>query len=193
MAAYATYTTDALVVGTFHRHTADCSHLLFTQRAGMLYATARSVRAERSRQRYALQDFSLIRISLIRGKHGWRVGSVESRGNYYHQAIDQAARGSVVGLCRLLRRFVRGEEAAPELFAYVIQALESLSGPLSNRVFVQEVVSVQFLSVLGYVDTTAIPVELQTVAPADIAAQYSATSAAKITTLYTQAVTMSHL
>lgn len=55
--AYETYTTEALVCGTFNRNTADRSYLLFTREAGMLYADARSVREERSRQRYALRTF----------------------------------------------------------------------------------------------------------------------------------------
>ena len=193
MAAYVTYTTSALVVGTFHRYTADCSHLLFTERAGMLYATARSVREERSRQRYALQDFSLVRVSLVRGKSGWRVGSVEPRYNYYHQAADRAARGSVVSLCRLLRRFVHGEEPVPELFSYLLGALSVLAESVPHRAFVEQVVAVQVLAFLGYVDTATLPDALRDVAPEQVAAQYSTVSAAQVAALYTQAVSESHL
>ena len=38
----------------------------------MVLAAARSVREEKSRQRYALQEFALVRVSLIKGKSGWR-------------------------------------------------------------------------------------------------------------------------
>ena len=69
--SYQTYITDAVVVGSYASNTADKSYLLFTKRAGMLYATARSVREERSKQRYALQDFSHITVTLVKGKGGW--------------------------------------------------------------------------------------------------------------------------
>src|SRR6056297_1890561 len=94
--AYVTYTTDALVCGTFDRNTADRSYRLFTRELGMLYADARSARKENSKQRQALQDFSLIRVSLVKGKGGWKIGSVTEVKNYYACAINQAARGSVV-------------------------------------------------------------------------------------------------
>ena len=131
--AYATYTTKALVCGTFNRNTADRSYLLFTREAGMLYADARSVREERSRQRYALQDFSLVRVSLVKGKQSWKVGSIEAQKNYYSLAVENETRGSVVSLFRLLRRFVNCEEAAPELFYYVTEAFYELSLNVSEQ------------------------------------------------------------
>ena len=62
--SYQTYTTEALVCGTYDRNTADRSYRLFARELGMLFADARSVRLEKSRQRMALSDFSLVRVSL---------------------------------------------------------------------------------------------------------------------------------
>ena len=104
--SYQTYTTEALVCGSFLHNTADKVFLLFTREAGMLYATAKSVREERSKQRFALQDFSLINVSLIKGKQGWRVGSVEAEVNYFTKSEERLARGSVVLLFKTLRRFI---------------------------------------------------------------------------------------
>ena len=191
--AYVTYTTKALVCGTFDRNTADRSYLLFTREAGMLYADARSVREERSRQRYALQDFSFIRVSLIKGKRGWKVGSIESQKNYYHTAVDKDARGSVVSLFRLLRRFVKGEEAAPELFDYVTAAFDELSGKVDERPFVLLTVQVYVLAVLGYVDKKVFPESIWSIQPSYIAGQYSEVIEKQINNLYTHAVSMSHL
>ena len=80
--AYATYTTQALVCGTFDRNTADRSYRLFTREFGMVWADARSVRLEKSKQRSALTDFSVVRISLVRGKAGWKIGSVIAQQNF---------------------------------------------------------------------------------------------------------------
>lgn len=192
--AYATYTTDALVCGTFDRNTADRSYLLFTREAGMLYADARSAREERSRQRYSLQDFSLVRVSLVKGKGGWKVGSIQALHNFYHEAADQAARGSVVSVFRLLRRFFKGEEPAPELFDYVLQAIARLTADQPDRLFLQMIIQVHILAELGYVDSQLLPAALQerSVECLDTMS-YSETDERIIEQLYTQAVSVSHL
>jgi len=124
--SYQTYITQAIVCGSFDSNTADKSFLLFTRRGGMLYATARSVREERSKQRYALQVFSHISISLVRGKRGWRIGSVESAGNLFSEAPSKVARGSVVSIMKLVRQYVHGEETNPALYDEVRQGLAFL-------------------------------------------------------------------
>ncbi len=121
--AYSTYTTEAIVCGSKDNNTSDRSYLLFTQRAGMLWASARSVRTEKSKQRYALQDFSVIRVSLVRGKSGWRVGSVESLLNPFMQSDNRQARAFIQLVVRSLRRFLHGEEPAPAIFRDAKEAL----------------------------------------------------------------------
>lgn len=191
--SYKTYTTEALVCGTFNRNTADRSYLLFTREAGMLYANARSVREERSKQRYSLQDFSLIRVSLIKGKAGWKVGSVQAVKNYYATAPDKEARGSVVLIYRQLRRFLSGEEAAPALFDYVNEALETLSREIPHRQWVEKVVQARILTELGYVDTKKVPRVVIESAPAMISQTYEPTLVNTIDLLLSQAVSSSHL
>lgn len=161
--SYATYTTDALVCGAYDRNTADRSYLLFTREAGMLYADAKSVREERSKQRYALQEFSQVRISLIKGKHTWKVGSVETLHNDYSEAASREARGSVVRIYKTLRRYIRGEEAARELFDYVRSALSLLRGELTKRELTERIVEANVLWRLGYVDEASLPVAARSV------------------------------
>lgn len=158
--AYATYITDALVCGVKDSNTSDRSFLLFTHEAGMLFASARSVRLERSRQRYALQEFALVRVTLIKGKSGWRIGSVEALKNYYQTAHDKAARGSVVHIFRQLRRFIHGEEAVKNLFDFVLLALEYVITPLQNRKFIDAVITLRIFNILGYVSSRNILPEL---------------------------------
>lgn len=155
--SYATYTTDALVCGSWKRNTADGSFLLFTREAGMLYAEARSVREERSKQRYALQDFSLIRVSLVKGKRGWKIGSVESKQNFFSEAASKEARGSVVSIFKFLRRFLKGEEQMVELYDFVTAALPLLSSDTENRELLERVVEIHILLALGYVDGKEVP------------------------------------
>ena len=191
--AYVTYTTEALVCGTFKRNTSDSSYLLFTREVGMLYADARSVRVEKSRQRYALQDFSLVRVSLVRGKQSWKVGSIQANKNYYHQAIDKTARGSVVSVFRLLRRFVKGEEAMTELFDLSIQSLDALVVDAKERLFVEEVIKLRLLELLGYVDAKKLP-DFVIETPVNKAHEFADDALEqKISNIYSHAVDISHL
>ena len=150
--SYKTYTTEAIVCGSRANNTSDKSFLLFTREAGMLWATARSVREEKSKQRFALQDFSLIRVSLVRGKSGWRVGSVEGIRNYFIDASSsKSARGAVTSIVRLLRQFLRGESAHMELFVDTKTALDLVCFETMDPLRISEVFSLRALHKLGYV------------------------------------------
>jgi len=132
--------------------TADRTYLLFTEVAGMVFATARSAREERSKQRYALQDFAHVRVSLVKGKGGWRIGSVEAITNYYLAAPDRAVRGTVVGVVQFLRRLLTGEESQPAVFIDTVAILSqvlSLSPPELGNVF--DRYRLRTLAHLGYV------------------------------------------
>ncbi len=191
--SYTTYTTDAFVCGTFNRNTADRSYLLFTREAGMLFADAKSVREERSRQRFALQDFSKIRVSLVKGKQGWKVGSVEAIHNEFMRATSRDARGSAVALFRLLRRFIHGEEAHADLFDFISSALDVLVEEVDERIFISLWVEVQVLRSLGYVDALAIPVAVRDISLADVCCQCNLEIEKQMRQLITQAVSHSQL
>jgi len=192
--AYATYTTEVLVCGTFDKNTADRSYLLFTREAGMVYADARSVREERSRQRYALQDFSSARVSLVKGKGGWRIGSIEPLENHYLLAVDKPARGSVVSIVRFLRRFAGAEEANPEVFDAIVAALRFVRTAVAHRDLLERIVMVRTLVELGYVDAKRIPEAVRTAPLATLVATPPPQSVADtLERLYTQAVSVSHL
>jgi DNA repair protein RecO len=191
--SYSTYTTEAIVCGTRNRNTTDCSYLLFTRDGGMLYAEARGARREGSRQRYALQDFTRVRISLVRGKAGWRVGSVEALENYYTEAVDRAARGSVVALVKLLRRFARGEESHPELYHYTKRVLPVLAAPCAERSFVEVFVEVHTLALLGYVALGALPLALRNPSVSEAPLLASADHLARLQTALESAIAHSHL
>ena len=156
---YQTYITEAIVCGSFDSNTADKSFLLFTRRGGMIYATARSVREERSKQRYALQVFSHITISLVRGKQSWRIGSVESTGNLFAKARSRAVRGSVVSIMKLVRQYIHGEETNFALYDEVVEGLNFLIA-LSNDeslLIWETYIKARILYQLGYI---APPVEI---------------------------------
>lgn len=191
--SYQTYTTEAIVCGTWTRNTADKSFLLFTKEAGMLYAEARSVREERSRQRFALQDFSYLRVSLIKGKQSWKIGSIEPLQNFYLTADDKAARGSVVTIVRFLRRFYGVQESAPELFDYVVRVLGRLTTDIPEREFCERVIQVHILHELGYADTRAVPPFAQLGSIDGLKDDFTAANLLALEKIIEKAVATSHL
>jgi len=151
--SYAIYTTEALVCGNYNSRTADKSYLLFTKDAGMLYATATSVREERSKQRFALQDFSLVRLSLVRGKSGWRIGSTEIENNIYNLALSREARIAIITMFKLIRQFVRGEDPLVIVFQDLKCALKMICQPNLDPVVISDIFALRLLYQLGYIAT----------------------------------------
>ncbi len=149
--SYKTYTTEALVCGSAYSNTSDKSYLLFTKEAGMVWATARSVREERSKQRYALQDFSCIRVSLVKGRSGWRIGSVEALGNPFMKAETRSKRGIVSFLVRQLRRYVHGEIELEKTYHDVTLLLGNASNTETQVELLQQLFLVRLLTELGYI------------------------------------------
>lgn len=153
--SYKTYTTEAIVCGSRANNTSDKSYLLFTREAGMLWATAKSVREERSKQRFALQDFSLIRVSLVRGKSGWRVGSAECERNYFTVIDNEAkpARVAVAGIVKLLRQFIHGEGAHTDVFDDTKAALGLAVTGTFDPSHISDIFSLRLLNRLGYISS----------------------------------------
>ncbi len=156
--AYEKYSTDAIICGSFDRHTSDKAYLLFTREAGMVRATATSVRTEKSKQRFSLQDFSLARVSLVSGKAGWKITGTEPIGNPFMNSKDRAVRTLVHAVVRALKRFVSGEEPQPELFAdvwEVLSAVDSLPNQAAEQIgFLQLMTEVRMAHKLGYIAVT---------------------------------------
>ncbi len=150
--SYQTYITEAIVCGSKNSMTSDKSYLLFTKDAGMLWARARSVRMEKSKQRYALQDFSIIRVSLVKGKGGWRIGSVEAVSNPFMEALSRRARGGVHAVMKLLRRFIHGEESHKSLYTDTVLVLSCMSVAQSEDISdLQNLFTLRLLHMLGYI------------------------------------------
>lgn len=136
--------------GSYDRGSANRSFLLFTEAAGMLYAEARSVREERSRQRFALQDGAVISVSLVSGKGGWRIGSVEALAQVFMAASERSERAAIREVLLLLRRYVHGGETGGSIFQDLLELLVAKSPSQLLPLF-----EIRLLSALGYVSVDA--------------------------------------
>jgi recombinational DNA repair protein (RecF pathway) len=147
--AYPTYITEAVVCGSTDSYSADRFFLLFTREAGMVHAYAKSVREERSKQRYALQECSHIRATLVRGKSGWRIAGVEPIANLYARAQTRESRALLRNLLLLLRRLMQGEMVHERVFDTMLAACASAD--TQDPVQLELVATIRILHALGYI------------------------------------------
>ena len=158
--AYQMYTTRALVLSVRDRIGADRMVRMYTEEAGMIDARAAGVREERSKMRYALQPFSSVRVTFVRGRREWRITGVEPERNFFLETTERACRAGLVSLAKLLERFVRGEEESRPLYNLVNDAAHFLSEETHEDAL--RVLSLRMLHILGYVDAPAALVPLIT-------------------------------
>jgi len=143
--AHHIYTTPAYVLESNASGEADMFFTIFTSQLGLVRATAKSVRLQKSKLRYSLQNFSFSRISLVRGKDVWRITSAqieESLSKKYKN--DKRVLKVIAQIFALLRRLVGGEEKNEELFNIVSSALHFLE----TRTWQEEIAMFEIITVL---------------------------------------------
>lgn len=150
---YHLYHTDALVLGGAQRGEGSKTISLFTKEFGLLTAMAQSVREERSKLRYGLQDFSYSEVALVRGKEFWRVTHASLKENIVQELGGSSGASRMVGrVFALLRRLLAGEERNEPLFIAVLEGLQFM-GKRNDQTAVSgvEIVLVlRILYLLGY-------------------------------------------
>ena len=148
---YHLYHTEAFVLGNSPRGEGSNIISLFTRELGLLNATAQSVREERSKLRYDLQDFCYSDISLVRGKEFWRLTHAELIENIAHNESSETLLmfGRVF---RLLRRLLAGEEKNEPLFIAIRDGLQFVKEKKDTGAIegVEIVLVLRILHILGY-------------------------------------------
>jgi len=145
--AHAVHTTKAIVLGSAEVQDANKLYWLLTEDFGLLFASARSVREEVSKLRYALQDLAFSRVSLVRGRGIWRITGAEDAGA---EGLD-IEQGIVFGrVSRLARRLMPTDEENPELFTILINAREALSYAKNEPELIESITVARVLYQLGY-------------------------------------------
>lgn len=143
------YHTDAFVIKSLPQSEAGKFVTLLTKDFGLVRATAQGLRYEKSKLRFAIQDYSKASVSLVRGKNGfWRLTNAVAEKNLYYSlnnkteipgqarddigGVDEELFKVVARVFRLLERLLPGEEVDSELFEIIdsgVNYLESICLP----------------------------------------------------------------
>ncbi|MBU6427068.1 recombination protein O N-terminal domain-containing protein [Patescibacteria group bacterium] len=171
-------TTCGLVIASKTYGDAGKILFIFTKDLGLVMASAQGIRLEKSKLRPFVQNYSFGEFSFVRGREFWRLTDAceivapetEQAGFCeQHSPIAQKPACSVSGdslelvakIAALLKQFLHGEEAHPELFDCVLECnkfLENCEQPELNaeRLSTLESLTVaRILRLLGYIGDSA--------------------------------------
>lgn len=147
---YAKYHTEAIVLGSTPRGEQDKTVTLYTRDFGLVRARASAIRSERSKMRYALQNYSIARISLVRGTSGWRAAGAQQ----LHDALKSENVRSFARIASLVERLVTGEEKNERLYVILADTHDALRRVQSASVELLAVARV--LYTLGYLSSESL-------------------------------------
>lgn len=164
---YEKYQTEALVLGNREMGEADRVIALFTRDFGLVRARASSIRTERSKMRFAVQDYARAGVSLVRGKRGWRLAGASALKS---ATGDRKCVATFARIAELTMRLVHGEEKNDYLFAVLAEAHDALMsaqgrpalGGRDISATIEIVCVARVLYALGYLSTEALETALFT-------------------------------
>ena len=151
---YAKYQTEAIVLNARSTNEADKLLSLYTRDFGLVRAKASAIRTEASRMRYALQNFSLSRVALVRGTRGWRV-----TGALPEALLRGAEKHGVAAFARIAQltlRLIGGEEKNEYLFNVLRETHTALSEINDAWSTIELVCVARVLYALGYLSPEAL-------------------------------------
>lgn len=115
---YHKHTTFAFVLNVSPSGEKNHFITLFTKEFGMVRAKAQSVRVNDSKLRYALQEFSYIEVSLVKGKEIWRITNALPIYNVYFELKEKQDIFMVIArIFSLLRRLMPEEGCEALIFS----------------------------------------------------------------------------
>ena len=158
---YQKYQTEALVLQSRPMGESDKMCTLYTRDFGLVCARVSGVRNERSKMRYALQDYSRAMVGLVRGSRGWRLAgavAIETAARKDANSIRVFAR-----ISELVAKLVAGEEENPYLYEALSQTHDALMQESCESSATIEIVAVaRVLYALGYISAEALQTALFT-------------------------------
>ena|SRR3989338_1273310 len=147
------YHTEGIILGSKNFGEAGKYYHIFTRDLGMVVASAQGVRKMASKLRFILQDFSYVKVDLVRGRDFWRVTSASKADSLEDLKKNPEAFQVFSSISLLLKRLLSGEEPNKALFDDLARGLSILEktnagGDVRN---IEAVIVLRILANLGYI------------------------------------------
>jgi DNA repair protein RecO (recombination protein O) len=147
------YHTEGIILESRNYREADKYYLIFTKDFGLIYASAQSVRKLSSKLRFVLQDYTYVKIDLVRGKDFWRITSASKTNKLDNLLKDKEVFQIFINISRLLRRLLAGEEPNEILFNNFLKGLLILEKTKNKKELgnIEALIVLRILNNLGYI------------------------------------------
>ena len=151
--SYHIYTTDGIILKRTAFGEANIFLHILTEDLGLIVAGARSARLSSSKLRSALQEYTYISVSCVKGKNGWKITNVVEKENFFfnypnfsHKVLSQ--------ISSVLLKMIPGESPHKEIFQIVKSGFEFLKTLQEKDVLnFETLVVLRILHQLGYVES----------------------------------------
>jgi len=147
------YHTEGIILGSKNFGEAERYYFIFTRDLGMIYASAQGVRKLSSKLRFVLQDFSYVKIDLVRGKDFWRITSASKTNKLDNISKNSETLRIFMNIGKLLQRLLSGEEVNSELFSDLLNGLVILEKAKNKEDLqnIEVIIVLRILNNLGYI------------------------------------------
>ncbi len=147
------YHTEGIILSSKNYGEAGKYYAIFTRDLGMVNASAQGVRKISSKLRFILQDFSYIKLDLVRGKDFWRLTSASKTNKLENIGKDNIPYEIFSNISRLLKRLLAGEYPNSDLFLDLINGLHFLekAKTYEEAQNIEVVIVLRILNNLGYI------------------------------------------
>lgn len=148
------YHTHGFILGSRNIGEANKLFVIYTREMGLIRATAQGVRLNKSKLRFALQDFSYAHIDLVRGRDIWRVTSATTVTSFPYARSDEQSLLLIARISKLIERVCDGEEANEKIFDDFTQALyliDDIYMTSIRREALELYLVLRIMNLLGYI------------------------------------------
>lgn len=147
------YHTEGIILSSRNSGESGKYYHILTRDLGLVVASAAGVRKMSSKLRFILQDFSYLKIDLVKGKDFWRVTSASKTNILERIAKRPETFGILSNISRLLKRLLPGEEFNENLFTDLVNGLTILEKSESKDDLrnIEAVMVLRMLNSLGYI------------------------------------------
>jgi Recombinational DNA repair protein (RecF pathway) len=156
---YHLHLTPVIIFASNPLNEANKTYLLFTKEFGVVWAKAQSVRSGQSKLRCTLQDFSVGKISLVRGKETWQIIGMEPSENLYFSFGETKRFFVLARLIDFLKKMLAGEGNEEKIFIdlqQIIKLFHSLDAQngVTTIQTAEWLFKLRTLHCLGYISNT---------------------------------------
>jgi DNA repair protein RecO len=150
--SYHIYTTDGIILKRTTFGEANILLYILTSDLGLIIASARSARLSFSKLRSALQEYTLVSVSVVKGKNGWKVTNVIEKESLFFD-YPTYSRKVLSQIAFVLLKMIPGESPHKDIFQTVRSGFEFLKFLPEKDVSSFEILIVlRILNELGYVE-----------------------------------------